>query len=848
MKKFGQLLMTALLLSLFFTQPLFAGGPKEDIKSTTTTKVQVGPIVDKIYMNVKMKQEIGLKDVAEGKSDIFFFGVDGPVIMGLDQATRDKLDIYSVPSGSWSILFNPIPNKAPYTLKAAGREYFNPFAIREVRYAMNFLINRKFIVDEILAGAGGPMLTMATPNQPGTYKYNLVASRLGLSGEGNEEKGIADITAALEKAAALPALKGKLKKGASWWEFKGEPVTVKFLIRVDDPEGRLKEGDHVANLIEKTGIRVERFYWDRSRCGQAVYGGNPGDYEWTLYTEGWGAGATRAFWEHIVAQMYAPWYGYMPGGQAPNNWNYQNQAIDELTEKAYSGNFLNEDEYWDMALKGLELGLKDAVRIYVCYQNRYYAANRERFNRRMVYGLGDGLNKWSLVTADTTDGILRITGFSAKGSLFMGAWDPIGVDGFSDEYSMVVAEPASDVAYFESPVNAIMTPLRAEVKDLETRVGRNDEGEVVGRIPVPADAIMFNSATKKWEKIGAGIKAMSRGTYFFKLGNYHHGRPINIAAILYKDALRIEWMNRDGEDDKYYDSSFESNIKPGQKTLVGYVINKDATITSYFNYHFPPSRERVASWGAPGITVAGGRGVNVSWEIYEACALLVAEGSASGTVYSFTFGEAVEPDLLRKSSVDDIRARLVEMKDSKWIPFGMRGYISEAEAVSSYEAAIKWIDEKGHAFIGSGPFMIEKYDPVSNFMELSAFRDPSYPYKSDYWPKHFETYAVQIDSLEMPSRVARTAAEGLPVTIYVSEILYPDGTRSPAENAEVSIMLITLTEEISFNAKKVETGIYEAVVPAGTLKGLEPGSYTILANAEVKGAVPAAIASTTTVY
>ncbi len=113
MKKFGQLLMTALLLSLFFTQPLFAGGGKEDIKSTTTTKVQVGPIVDKIYMNVKMKQEIGLKDVAEGKSDIFFFGVDGPVIMGLDQTTRDKLDIYSVPSGSWSLLFNPIPNKAP---------------------------------------------------------------------------------------------------------------------------------------------------------------------------------------------------------------------------------------------------------------------------------------------------------------------------------------------------------------------------------------------------------------------------------------------------------------------------------------------------------------------------------------------------------------------------------------------------------------------------------------------------------------------------------------------------------------------------------------------------------------
>jgi peptide/nickel transport system substrate-binding protein len=848
MEKPRKFSMVVLGLSLFLTQSLLAGGGKEDMEKAAGTKVKVGPIVDKIYMNVKMKQEIGLKDVAEGKSDIFFFGVDGPVIMGLDQATRDKLDIYSVPSGSWSLLFNPIPNKAPYTVKAAGREYFNPFAIREIRYAMNFLINRKYIVDEILAGAGGPMLTMATPTQPGTYKYNLVASRLGLSAEGDEKKAIADITAALEKAAAHPALKDKLKRGATWWEFNGEIVSIKFLIRVDDPQGRLKEGDHVANLIEKTGIKVESFYWDRSRCGQAVYGGDPADYEWNLYTEAWGAGSTRAFWEHIVAQMYAPWYGFMPGGQDPNNWNYQNPAIDEFTEKAYSGNFLNEDEYWNLALKGLELGLKDAVRIYICYQNRYYAANRERFNRRMVYGLGDGLNKWSLVTADTKDGILRITGFSAKGALFMHAWDPIGVDGFSDEYSMVVAEPATDVAYFESPATAIMTPLRAEVRDLETKVVRNVQGEVTGQIPVPADAIMFNSATKKWEKVGAGVKAMTKGTYFFKLGNYHHGQPVNIAAILYRDALRIEWMNKDGEDDKYYDHTFESNIKPGQKTVVGYVINNDGTITSFFNYHFPPSKERVAGWGAPGINVPGGRYVNVSWEIYEACAKLVAEGSSSGTVYSFTFGEATEPDLLRKSSVDDIRAKLVEMKDRKWIPFGMRGYISEGEVVASYEAAIKWINEKGHAFIGSGPFMIEKYDPTSNFMELSAFRDPHYPYKSDYWPKRFETTTVQIEGVELPSRVAKTAAEGIPITIYVSEVLYPEGTASFAEKARVSIMLITPSEEIGFSANKVEAGTYKAVVPAETLKGLQPGSYTILVNAEVEGAVPAAAAGMTTVY
>jgi peptide/nickel transport system substrate-binding protein len=67
------------------------------VSLTTSVLAEVkGPIVDKIYINAKMKEEIGLKDAAEGLTDIFFWGVSGPTIMGLDQATKDKLDIYTV--------------------------------------------------------------------------------------------------------------------------------------------------------------------------------------------------------------------------------------------------------------------------------------------------------------------------------------------------------------------------------------------------------------------------------------------------------------------------------------------------------------------------------------------------------------------------------------------------------------------------------------------------------------------------------------------------------------------------------------------------------------------------------
>lgn len=73
-----------------------------------------------------------------------------------------------------------------------------------------------------------------TPGQPGTYKYNLIAAKLGMSPRGNEKKAIADITNAMQAAAQLPENKGKLVKAGQFWNYDGKPVTVTIIIRVDD--------------------------------------------------------------------------------------------------------------------------------------------------------------------------------------------------------------------------------------------------------------------------------------------------------------------------------------------------------------------------------------------------------------------------------------------------------------------------------------------------------------------------------------------------------------------------------------------------------------------------------------
>lgn len=804
-----------------------------------------GPIVDKVYMDVKMNEGVAIQDIAAGNGDIFFWGVQGTFIDALDQATLDKLEIYAIPSGSWSLMLNPIPNAAPYQVTPpGGTTQFNPFAIREIRYAFNWLMNRQYIVDEILRGHGGPMMTMATPGQPGTYRYNLIATKLGITAEGDEAKALADIETAMQAAAQLPENAGRLVKMAGKWMFDGSPVVLRFLIRVDDPAGRLRVGNYVADQWEKAGFVVERYSYDRAKTSGIAYYNDPANYEWNLYTEGWGAGATRAFWEHIVAQMYAPWYGYMAGGGDPSYWNYANAEIDELTQKAFTGNFLTEDEYWDTALRALELGILDACRVYVAYQQQYYVANKDAFESRFAYGLGDGLNDWSIITANTKTGVLHTTQFSAQGSLFMSAWDPVGNDGFNDVYSNNIVGPCTDSMTFESPFSALTTPNRGFWSGVKTEVDRDAEGNVTGLIDVPANATIYNQDTQTWDAVGGGTKAMSTGHYTFKFSNVHSGRPMGIADLVYASGFAYDWAREDANG--FFDDTYSQSVLPGQETNKGWVINSDGSIDTWFDYNFPPAAGRVAGWGMAGWQVsASGQNVGVIWEIDEALALMVAQGAASGTAYSFTPTEGVtEPDVIVDSCVQDIRAKLVEMKANGHVPPYIKDYITVDQAKDYYQKAIDFIDTYGHAYISTGPFFISKVDTTTNYIELTAFRDPTYPYEVGYWAEYLQGVRLDIVGVEAPALAQ--LGDQLDITVNVDEVSYPADVADAATQGTVTVSLLSATGEVAkATATLVSSGVFQVALDT---TGLAPGTYNILAVAVLEGAVPASASTSIVLY
>lgn len=818
-----------------------------------TASAQIkGPIVDKILLEAKTQEDIALKDVAAGRSDLFNYGTDGATFKALPDDVKAKLDPYAITGALYEDLYiNPYPNKAPYTAKTAdGKVQFNPFAIREVRYAMNFLISRKQIIDEILVGAGVPMYTPVIPGQPNSSRFGLVASKLGFTAAGNEKKALADIDAAMQKAAAADP---KLAKKGQWWTYDGDPVAIKYLIRVDDPNLRLPEGRYIANQIEKAGIKVDRLEYDRAKCSAIWNKTDPAEYQWTLYTDAWGGGQTYAFWDQNIAQMYAPWYAFMPGGGKAGTWQYENKELDDLTQDCVNGRVKDSAEYYDKLLRATDIGLKESLRVFIAATTNYTCANKDRFASRMLWGAGDGINNFSLYSADVKpekDGtkVLKMTEFSSKGNLFMQAWDPIGPDGFGDTYSSVVIKNVSDMEYVANPITGIMAPLTATWSGVKTGAIDFTATPPKGSIPVPAAAVLWNARAQKWEpginyldvkgdgstydyvKVDAGKNlAWSQATYKFKFGRWHDGRAMDINDYRYAIARRYDLSVKRGDNDKVYEESYAGTINPQLIPFKGYLFNKDNTITVYGNTNYPMDQNQLAQLLLPSLMIEASNYADVlPWTIHEALKYMVAEGAASKTAYAFNSnGDLTEVDLLAQNCVADVKAKLQELAAKKWVPESLAGYVTPDQAVKAYQASVAFIDKHGHAVISNGGFVIDKYDSKNNSMVMAAYRDPAYPFEKGWFTKTFSSSFARIDKINVGDYAA---GKDLKVAVTVSEVAFPAGGAKPLAKGTVKVTVVA-DKETTVAAKIAKAGSAEAVIPAAALSGLKPGSYTVIVEA-----------------
>jgi len=97
-----------------------------------------------------------------------------------------------------------------------------------------------------------------------------------------------------------------------------------------------------------------------------------------------------------------------------------------------------------------------------------------------------------------------------------------------------------------------------------------------------------------------------------------------------------------------------------------------------------------------------------------------------------------------------------------WFKIGDKVLLTKDEALARYRAALDWHGKYSHLIISQGPFYLYAIDTAKQYIELRAFRDPTYPYKPGAFYFGVAT-PVSIKAINVP-----TVVVGQPVSVSVS--------------------------------------------------------------------------------
>lgn len=685
-----------------------------------------GAYVDKIRFIQYLDENVALQQVKAGNLDTYFYRI--PLEVVSDVKTNPSLKIYERTAGSVGLLLNPAPSKNPDTI--------NPFQFRQVRYALNYLINRDFIVDEVLKGYGTPMVDPFGIYSP--EYLNVIDTVESFSFRYNPQLAEKMISDALLHAGA--------SKIAGKWMFKGHTITVKVLIRSDDAQ-RQSVGELVSSELEKIGITIEKDFGDLNKANSIVYGSDPQDFQWQIYTEAYAG--TAAFVKYnpvIISQMYAPYFGNMPGGQNPSFWHYQNTTLDKLAQSIQFSNFTSEEARNTLVRNATKYGIQQSVRIFLASNTVPYVASSAL--RGLVNDFGAGItSKLSLINAQAPKNVSMDIGVK---QIYQGAWN--NVAGCKDAYCTDIYGAVSDGSTFRNPYTGDVIPMREQWIDISTN-GPN------GKIRVPTDIKIWDSSTQQWRDSGDNTTAKSKVTYKILFSKWHNGIPMDKSDLIYSQYFFFQWGTNKSQNDPTFDPEFTSQAEAAVPLNKGFKFIANDEITSYVDFWHYDKKEIAdfaAVWAAE------------PWDITAATERLVIAGKLAYSKGQATAKNVDWLSLLIADHANMIRTELQKMKDENFVPPALKNIVSIDEAKKRYDASINWISIHKNAVIGNGPFYLDNYNPSGGTITLKAFRDPSYPFKQGHWSVYEHPKLANIDKIQAPKFVRLSQPVKIQVNVKVN--------------------------------------------------------------------------------
>ena len=651
-----------------------------------------GPASDTIIFKEVPVESAG-QAVQAGDIDYYIFTSTPTQAEALEEA--QNITLYYAPSCLVDIGTNPAP---------APEGKLNPLSIREVRFALNYLVDRDHIVNQVYKGFASPMVTFFSEYDPDFMTIQDIVGKYDF--KYNPAKAEAMIDEAMTKAGATK-VEGK-------WYYNDNPVILKFIIRVED--ARREIGDTFASALENIGFTVEREYMTYDQASSIVYQTNPANLDWQLYTEGWTKAALDKYDSDTINHYGAPWYGNMPGYQEAGWWQYENAAIDELGKKIYYGDFTSKEERDNLYMECTELIIQESVRIWVATSQDICPARSEV--KGITEDVAAGLRSLLNVREVYVPGKETLT----IGNLYIhtevSTWNPIG--GHVDTYSSDIRSAVYDPCLWRHPFSGLPQPFRWSYT-VET------EGPLE-TMAVPSDTFMWNSTSDRWETVGANVTAKSKVT--FDISKYigtkwHHNQTITWADVLYN--IHQIWEIAYDADKSAIESVISSTQSERLIPFKGFriVCNNLEVYVDY--WHF--SDDYIAEFA-----VIGG---HYPWEVLAAMdkvvfvdkALMYSESASDNFGVPWMSVNLKDHAAIVNEALDDLNYSSL----SSIFNVSGKVYATDQNLIDRVAAVHNWFIEYEHLVISDGPFYLNEFNTSAGSVDLSAFRDPDYPFRKGDW-------------------------------------------------------------------------------------------------------------------
>lgn len=775
------------------------------VKETQIVEVQVTPTpspvdrtgawLDMVIVVEEPSSDAGVARVEAGELDMYAYAVSKAALFEKVKANPDLA--YSMSYGSLNvIMFNPVGPTFPATGK------LNPFSVPKIREAVNWLVDRKYIAEELMGGMGVPRLLPVVTAFPDYARYADIARKLEAYYAYNPDKAKEVISQEMETLGAT-LVDGK-------WQYDGEPVELIFLIRTEDE--RRDIGDYIASQLESLGFTVQRDYKTGAEATPIWNQGNPADGLWSLYTGGWvnnwivrDSGGNFEFY-------------YTPRGYPSPLWMAMTPSAEfaEIADRLNRNDFTSMAERKEMFEKAFELALQDSEELFLVDRRSFTARRQEVIAGYDLASAVSGSTIWAytLRREGEVGGAMTL----GEPSILTEPWNPIA--GTNWLYDAMIHRAIADVPAMPDPHTGLRWPQRIEKSEVFVKEGLPVEKtldwvslQFVPENQVPADAwVDWDAAAQKFVTVGekypdgltANLKVV---TYYPKdlfERKWHDGSPMSVADFV---MAMIMAFDQGKPESAIYDASAVPALESFQSHFKGTrIVSTDPLTIEYYSDQIQLDAEIAAHGGAvyptwfPTYPFGSGAWHNI------------ALGILAETNNETTFSSAKADELgvdwmsyIAGPTVAILEKYLGQAVEQSYIPYAptLGQYITAEETAARYANLDDWYGRKGHFWIGTGPYYLEKAFPIEGTVILK--RNPDYPDPADKWSGFGEPKIAEVE-IDGPARVTINSEAAYDVIVTFYDEPYP-----VAEIIEVKYLVFDAKGELAFSgqAEAVEDGLWQ---------------------------------------